>query len=117
MRVSIAATQTMDADYGIPRELSDLQKLRSQYQPELPPCLQVSLFLFLLLFISCEAFVHGAFDILYFSIYFCLLAVVSSLSQSVPVRGFSRYISLVKNRSNVVDHTYNAVFFHQSTLL
>ncbi|CAI9115316.1 OLC1v1016190C1 [Oldenlandia corymbosa var. corymbosa] len=30
----------MDADYGIPRELSDLQKLRSQYQPELPPCLQ-----------------------------------------------------------------------------
>lgn len=31
----------MDADYGIPRELSDLQKLRSEYQPELPPCLQV----------------------------------------------------------------------------
>ncbi|CAN4095509.1 unnamed protein product [Withania somnifera] len=30
----------MDADYGIPRELSDLQKLRSLYQPELPPCLQ-----------------------------------------------------------------------------
>ncbi|CAN4105131.1 unnamed protein product [Withania somnifera] len=30
----------MDADYGIARELSDLQKLRSQYQPELPPCLQ-----------------------------------------------------------------------------
>ncbi|KAF3684814.1 Pyrophosphate--fructose 6-phosphate 1-phosphotransferase subunit alpha [Capsicum annuum] len=30
----------MDADYGIPRQLSDLQKLRSQYQPELPPCLQ-----------------------------------------------------------------------------
>ncbi|KAL8030444.1 hypothetical protein ABFX02_14G286600 [Erythranthe guttata] len=30
----------MDSDYGIARELSDLQKLRSQYQPELPPCLQ-----------------------------------------------------------------------------
>lgn len=30
----------MDSDYGIPRELSDLQKLRSLYQPELPPCLQ-----------------------------------------------------------------------------
>ncbi|KAL2506055.1 Pyrophosphate--fructose 6-phosphate 1-phosphotransferase subunit alpha 1 [Abeliophyllum distichum] len=30
----------MDSDFGIPRELSDLQKLRSQYQPELPPCLQ-----------------------------------------------------------------------------
>ncbi|KAI8004832.1 Pyrophosphate--fructose 6-phosphate 1-phosphotransferase subunit alpha [Camellia lanceoleosa] len=30
----------MDSDYGIPRELSDLQKLRSTYQPLLPPCLQ-----------------------------------------------------------------------------
>jgi pyrophosphate--fructose-6-phosphate 1-phosphotransferase len=30
----------MDSDFGVPRELSDLQKLRSQYQPELPPCLQ-----------------------------------------------------------------------------
>ncbi|XP_044510853.1 pyrophosphate--fructose 6-phosphate 1-phosphotransferase subunit alpha [Mangifera indica] len=30
----------MDSDFGIPRELSDLQKLRSHYQPELPPCLQ-----------------------------------------------------------------------------
>ncbi|XP_041017742.1 pyrophosphate--fructose 6-phosphate 1-phosphotransferase subunit alpha [Juglans microcarpa x Juglans regia] len=30
----------MDSDYGIPRELSDLQKLRSLYQPVLPPCLQ-----------------------------------------------------------------------------
>ncbi|KAK7308528.1 hypothetical protein VNO77_42139 [Canavalia gladiata] len=30
----------MDSDYGIPRELSDLQKIRSWYQPELPPCLQ-----------------------------------------------------------------------------
>ncbi|KAL7127927.1 hypothetical protein ABFS83_14G282600 [Erythranthe nasuta] len=30
----------MDSDYGIARELSDLQKLRSHYQPELPPCLQ-----------------------------------------------------------------------------
>lgn len=34
----------MDSDYGIARELSDLQKLRSRYQPELPPCLQVSVF-------------------------------------------------------------------------
>ncbi|XP_042454753.1 pyrophosphate--fructose 6-phosphate 1-phosphotransferase subunit alpha-like [Zingiber officinale] len=30
----------MDSDYGVPRELSDLQKQRSLYQPELPPCLQ-----------------------------------------------------------------------------
>ncbi|KAL6509890.1 hypothetical protein OROGR_022378 [Orobanche gracilis] len=30
----------MDSDYGIPRELSDLQKLRALYKPELPPCLQ-----------------------------------------------------------------------------
>ncbi|XP_028784741.1 pyrophosphate--fructose 6-phosphate 1-phosphotransferase subunit alpha [Neltuma alba] len=30
----------MDSDYGIPRELSDLQKLRSLYHPQLPPCLQ-----------------------------------------------------------------------------
>ncbi|XP_050376115.1 pyrophosphate--fructose 6-phosphate 1-phosphotransferase subunit alpha [Argentina anserina] len=30
----------MDSDYGIPRELSDVQKLRSQYHPEIPPCLQ-----------------------------------------------------------------------------
>ncbi|KAI3956788.1 hypothetical protein MKW92_003932 [Papaver armeniacum] len=30
----------MDSDFGIPRELSDLQKHRSTYQPELPPCLQ-----------------------------------------------------------------------------
>lgn len=36
----------MDSDYGVPRELSDLQKLRSQYQPQLPPCLQVLVFLF-----------------------------------------------------------------------
>ena len=34
----------MDSDYGIPRELSDLQQLRSLYHPELPPCLQVPLF-------------------------------------------------------------------------
>ena len=33
----------MDSDFGIPRELSPLQQLRSQYQPELPPCLQVLL--------------------------------------------------------------------------
>lgn len=30
----------MDSDFGIQRELSDLQKLRAQYIPELPPCLQ-----------------------------------------------------------------------------
>ncbi|KAG5392806.1 hypothetical protein IGI04_022769 [Brassica rapa subsp. trilocularis] len=30
----------MDSDFGIPRELSPLQQLRSQYDPELPPCLQ-----------------------------------------------------------------------------
>ncbi|XP_010527650.1 PREDICTED: pyrophosphate--fructose 6-phosphate 1-phosphotransferase subunit alpha-like [Tarenaya hassleriana] len=30
----------MDSDYGIPRELSDIQELRSHYEPELPPCLQ-----------------------------------------------------------------------------
>ncbi|KAL8162509.1 hypothetical protein V2J09_013998 [Rumex salicifolius] len=30
----------MDSDFGIPRQLSDLQKQRSLYQPELPPCLQ-----------------------------------------------------------------------------
>lgn len=31
----------MDSDYGVPRELSALQKKRALYQPELPPCLQV----------------------------------------------------------------------------
>lgn len=31
----------MDSDFGIPRELSDLQKHRSLYEPVLPPCLQV----------------------------------------------------------------------------
>ncbi|WCJ44778.1 Pyrophosphate--fructose 6-phosphate 1-phosphotransferase subunit alpha [Euphorbia peplus] len=30
----------MDSDFGVPRELSGLQKLRSLYQPELPPCLE-----------------------------------------------------------------------------
>ncbi|KAK1306576.1 Pyrophosphate--fructose 6-phosphate 1-phosphotransferase subunit alpha [Acorus calamus] len=30
----------MDSDFGISRELSDLQKQRSLYKPELPPCLQ-----------------------------------------------------------------------------
>ncbi|KAK1287955.1 hypothetical protein QJS10_CPB19g00949 [Acorus calamus] len=30
----------MDSDFGIPRQLSDLQKQRTLYQPELPPCLQ-----------------------------------------------------------------------------
>ncbi|XP_068652558.1 pyrophosphate--fructose 6-phosphate 1-phosphotransferase subunit alpha-like [Aristolochia californica] len=32
--------KSMDSDYGVPRELSDLQKHRTLYQPELPPCLQ-----------------------------------------------------------------------------
>ncbi|KAL3619838.1 hypothetical protein CASFOL_034750 [Castilleja foliolosa] len=31
----------MDSDYGVARELSDLQKHRSLYKPEIPPCLQV----------------------------------------------------------------------------
>ncbi|XP_020583951.1 pyrophosphate--fructose 6-phosphate 1-phosphotransferase subunit alpha [Phalaenopsis equestris] len=30
----------MDSDYGVTRELSDLQKTRVRYQPELPPCLE-----------------------------------------------------------------------------
>ncbi|KAF6174224.1 hypothetical protein GIB67_033756 [Kingdonia uniflora] len=30
----------MDSDFGVQRELSDLQKHRSLYQPDLPPCLQ-----------------------------------------------------------------------------
>ncbi|KAJ4817776.1 Pyrophosphate--fructose 6-phosphate 1-phosphotransferase subunit alpha [Rhynchospora pubera] len=30
----------MDSDYGIPRELSALQKERALYKPEVPPCLQ-----------------------------------------------------------------------------
>ncbi|XP_042494282.1 pyrophosphate--fructose 6-phosphate 1-phosphotransferase subunit alpha-like [Macadamia integrifolia] len=30
----------MDSDFGIPRELSDLQKHRALYEPEIPPCLQ-----------------------------------------------------------------------------
>uniref|UniRef100_A0A0E0NK25 Phosphofructokinase domain-containing protein n=1 Tax=Oryza rufipogon TaxID=4529 RepID=A0A0E0NK25_ORYRU len=30
----------MDSDYGVPRELSEVQKKRALYQPELPPCLQ-----------------------------------------------------------------------------
>ncbi|PWA34088.1 Phosphofructokinase domain-containing protein [Artemisia annua] len=30
----------MESDYGVKRELSDLQKQRSLYQPDLPPCLQ-----------------------------------------------------------------------------
>ncbi|KAM7253057.1 hypothetical protein ACFE04_025675 [Oxalis oulophora] len=39
----------MDSDFGIARELSDLQKQRTLYQPELPPCLQkISLFGYLL---------------------------------------------------------------------
>jgi hypothetical protein len=32
----------MDSDYGVPRELSEVQKKRTLYQPELPPCLQVT---------------------------------------------------------------------------
>ncbi|KAJ0851714.1 putative diphosphate--fructose-6-phosphate 1-phosphotransferase [Helianthus annuus] len=30
----------MESDYGVPRDLSPLQKSRSIYHPELPPCLQ-----------------------------------------------------------------------------
>uniref|UniRef100_A0A0D9WPV9 Pyrophosphate--fructose 6-phosphate 1-phosphotransferase subunit alpha n=1 Tax=Leersia perrieri TaxID=77586 RepID=A0A0D9WPV9_9ORYZ len=30
----------MDSDYGVPRELSTLQKARALYRPDLPPCLQ-----------------------------------------------------------------------------
>ncbi|CAN6246352.1 unnamed protein product [Urochloa humidicola] len=30
----------MDSDYGVPRELSEVQKKRTLYQPEVPPCLQ-----------------------------------------------------------------------------
>ncbi|KAK3155083.1 hypothetical protein QOZ80_2BG0198630 [Eleusine coracana subsp. coracana] len=30
----------MDSDYGVPRELSEVQKKRALYQPGLPPCLQ-----------------------------------------------------------------------------
>ncbi|KAK4389987.1 Pyrophosphate--fructose 6-phosphate 1-phosphotransferase subunit alpha [Sesamum angolense] len=30
----------MDSDFGVARELSELQNLRTQYQPQLPPCLQ-----------------------------------------------------------------------------
>ncbi|WOK95312.1 pyrophosphate--fructose 6-phosphate 1-phosphotransferase subunit alpha-like [Canna indica] len=30
----------MESDFGIPRELSELQKKRAEYHPELPPCLQ-----------------------------------------------------------------------------
>lgn len=30
----------MKSDYGHKRELSDIQKRRSQYHPKLPPCLQ-----------------------------------------------------------------------------
>ncbi|XP_020265418.1 pyrophosphate--fructose 6-phosphate 1-phosphotransferase subunit alpha-like isoform X1 [Asparagus officinalis] len=30
----------MNSDYGVPRELSELQKKRTEYHPELPPCLQ-----------------------------------------------------------------------------
>nr|BAD33246.1 putative Pyrophosphate--fructose 6-phosphate 1-phosphotransferase alpha subunit [Oryza sativa Japonica Group] len=30
----------MDSDYGVPRELSALQKARALYRPDLPPCLQ-----------------------------------------------------------------------------
>ena len=33
----------MDSDYGVARELSDLQKKRAEYTPEVPPCLQVVL--------------------------------------------------------------------------
>ncbi|KAL0361931.1 UNVERIFIED_CONTAM: Pyrophosphate--fructose 6-phosphate 1-phosphotransferase subunit alpha [Sesamum radiatum] len=32
--------EQMDSDFGVARELSDLQNLRSHYQSQLPPCLQ-----------------------------------------------------------------------------
>ncbi|TKW21243.1 hypothetical protein SEVIR_4G172600v4 [Setaria viridis] len=37
---SAMGSVAMDSDYGVPRELSSLQKARALYQPELPPCLQ-----------------------------------------------------------------------------
>jgi hypothetical protein len=52
----------MDSDYGIPRELSDLQKLRSSYQPELPPCLKVSVFP-LRFFLSVTIYFGGLFAV------------------------------------------------------
>ncbi|KAJ8500246.1 hypothetical protein OPV22_010798 [Ensete ventricosum] len=30
----------MNSDFGVPRELSELQKKRAEYHPDLPPCLQ-----------------------------------------------------------------------------
>ncbi|RWV94621.1 hypothetical protein GW17_00042824 [Ensete ventricosum] len=33
----------MNSDFGVPRELSELQKKRAEYHPDLPPCLQVSI--------------------------------------------------------------------------
>lgn len=30
----------MESDFGVPRELSELQKKRAEYHPDLPPCLQ-----------------------------------------------------------------------------
>lgn len=41
MGVGWGRGRAMDSDYGVPRELSALQKKRALYQPELPPCLQV----------------------------------------------------------------------------
>lgn len=39
------------ADFGAPRELSELQKKRTEYQPQLPPCLQVPLGFFSYIFL------------------------------------------------------------------
>jgi len=33
----------MNADLGSPRELTGLQRRRALYQPDLPPCLEVSM--------------------------------------------------------------------------
>ncbi|KAL5208431.1 hypothetical protein ABZP36_032866 [Zizania latifolia] len=41
----------MDSDYGVPRELSEVQRKRALYQPELPPCLQVRVLPLLPLFL------------------------------------------------------------------
>lgn len=51
----------MDSDFGIPRELSPLQQLRSQYQPQLPPCLQVLLLPPLLRLLIRSLHVHSCY--------------------------------------------------------
>lgn len=41
-RRRVMGSVAMDSDYGVPRELSALQKARALYRPDLPPCLQVT---------------------------------------------------------------------------